>query len=161
MRRSFVLVVGLALLLSGSQGVAHGQAAMAGDEIFIKMLRLDVRQAKRDIIGSGMQFTSEDAALFWPVYDAYQEKLSQVNELRVALVKEYAGAYWSLTDSQARDMAGRWFDYQQQRATLFKELYDQLAKALSPSAALKASQLEHRLNLIIDMQLASELPMLE
>ena len=58
-------------------------------------------------------------------------------------------------------MAKRYFEIEVARKQLLGELYKELAKALTPVQALKACQLENRLDLILEMQMANELPMIE
>lgn len=153
-----VLFTGASLLVSGT---ASAQAVMAGDEMFIEMLKHDVRQARTEVVTNVMQFSAEDAAAFWPVYKEYQAELNKLTDKRVALVKEYAAVYWSITNPQAEELAEKWFEHQKDRPELLKRYYAKFAEALSPAQALKVIQLEHRLNVIIDMQMANELPMLE
>jgi len=139
----------------------EAQAVMAGDEMVIEMLKVDVEQTRREVISSVMDFSADDKAAFWPVYNEYRKKSGELTRKDLALMKEYAAAIWSLTDEQANDMAGRWIKLEVARKQLYGELFNNLAKALSPVQALKACQLENRLDLIIDMQIANELPMVE
>lgn len=140
---------------------AHGQAVMAGDEMFIEMLKHDVDQTRREVIGSVMEFSADDKALFWPVYNEYRKKSEALTKKDLALMKEYAAAYWSLTDEQAREIAGRWIELEVARKKLYGELFGELSKVLSPVQAFKVTQLENRLDLIVDMQIVNELPMVE
>lgn len=162
MKRLSVLVLCLVGGIFGVAGEAHGQAVMAGDEMFIEMLKHDVDQARTDVMTSVMDFSSAaEKAAFWPVYNEYRKKSDELADKDLALVKEYSAAYWSLTDDQAKDMASRWFEIEVQRKMLLKELYNELAEATTPVQALKACQLENRLDLILDMQIANEMPMIE
>jgi len=153
-----LFLVGSFLVVNGS---AHGQAVMAGDEMFIEMLKHEVDQTRTEVMTSVMGFSSDDKAAFWPVYNQYRKESDELAKKDLALMKEYAAAYWSLTDDQAKDMASRWIDLEIERKQLLGELYNELAKVLSPVLALKACQLENRLDLILDLQIANELPMIE
>jgi len=142
-------------------GAAHGQAVMAGDEVFIEMLKHDIDQTRTEVMTSVMGFSAEEKAVFWPVYNEYRKKSDELAKKDLALMKEYSSAYWSLTDDQAEDMAGRYFELEVARKKLLGELYKELAKVVSPVQALKACQLESRLDLVLDTQIANELPMIE
>ena len=142
-------------------GAAHGQAVMAGDEVFIEMLKHDIDQTRTEVMTSVMGFSAEEKAVFWPVYNEYRKKSDELARKDLALMKEYSSAYWSLTDDQAEDMAGRYFELEVARKKLLGELYKELAKVVSPVQALKACQLESRLDLVLDTQIANELPMIE
>ena len=140
---------------------AHGQSVMAGDEMFIEMLKHDIRQARTDVMTSVMQLSTEDAAIFWPIYNEYRKKANELADMELAQINEYAGAYWSLTNTQATDMATKFFDIEGKRLAHLQAFYQGLAEALSPVQAMKAAQLEYRLDLILDMQIVNELPMVE
>lgn len=142
-------------------GAAHGQAVMAGDEMFIDLLKHDIDQARTEVMTSVMGLSAEEKAVFWPVYNEYRKKSDGLAKKDLALMKEYASAYWSLTDDQAKDMAGRYFELEIARKKLLGQLYEELAKVVTPVQALKACQVESRLDLILDTQIANELPMIE
>ena len=161
MKRLSVLVLCLVGGFFAVAGEAYGQAVMAGDEMFIEMLKHDIDQTRTDVMTSVMGLSTEENEVFWPVYNAYRQKSAELAKKDLALVKEYAAAYWSLTDEQAQDMAVRYFDIEVKRKELLAELYKDLAKVVTPVQALKACQLENRLDLILDMQIVNELPMVE
>jgi hypothetical protein len=151
-------LVGLACLAASA---ANAQSVMAGDEMFIEMLKHDIREARTDVMTSVMKLSAEDAAVFWPIYNDYRQKANALADKELAHINEYAGAYWSLTNSQAAEMASNFFKTEGERAALLEELYNNLAEALTPVQALKAAQLEYRLDLVLDMQIVNELPMVE
>lgn len=151
-------LVGMFFILDAS---VEAQAVMVGDELFIEMLKQDVDQARIEVMASVMGLSDEESKVFWPVYNEYRKKSDELATKDLALMKEYAAAYWSLTDDQAKDMAGRYFEMEIARKKLLGELYDGLAKVVTPVQALKACQVENRLDLLLDMQIANELPMIE
>ena len=155
---SALCLVGIFVVVNGA---AHGQAVMAGDEMFLEMLKQDVDETRVEVMASVMGLTEEESKVFWPVYNEYRKRSDELADKDLALTKEYAAAYWSLTDDQAKDMAGRYFEMEVARKKLLSELYDELAKVVTPVQALKACQLENRLDLLLDMQIANELPMIE
>jgi hypothetical protein len=154
------LVVFTGLLLA-STGYARAQAVMAGDSAFIDLLRSDIKRERTDIINRVMEFSADDAAAFWPLFKEYQTKMDAIGDENVAFIKEYAGVYWSLTNPQAKSIGERWFELRLREHKLRQEYFEKFAGALSPVQALKIMQLDHRLDLVIDMQIANELPMVE
>ena len=153
-----ICLVGLVLVASSA---AQAQAVMAGDEMFIEMLKHDIREARTEVMTSVMKLSAEDAAVFWPIYNAYRQKASAQADKELAQINEYAGAYWSLTNSQATEMANEFFAIEGKRLAHLESFYRELAEKLSPVQAMKAAQLEYRLDLILDMQIVNELPMVE
>ena len=153
-----ICLVGAAFVANSA---AHGQAVMAGDEMFIEMLKHDIREARTDVMTSVMKLSSEDAAVFWPIYNDHRQKANVLADKEFNQINEYAGAFWSLTNTQAADMADNFFAIEGKRLALLEGLYRDLAKALSAVEAMKAAQLEYRLDLVLNMQIVNELPMVE
>jgi hypothetical protein len=126
----------------------------------IQSLRADMRADKVTIITQAMRFNDKDAAAFWPVYKKYEFELSKINDAKVELIKDYANKFGSLNDADAKTMADKAFDIEGKRLDLRKKYYKEFNKVLPALTVTKYFQLEHRLDLLVDLQLASQLPSL-
>jgi hypothetical protein len=126
---------------------------------YIELLRSNVRQNKAEIMGAVMQLSASDAAKFWPIYADYTEELTKVNDLRVANIEEYASSYNDLTDEKADELVQTAMQYQKLRAELLAKYYDRMKQALGGITAARFLQVESQLLLIIDLQIASSLPL--
>jgi hypothetical protein len=153
-----ILFAGAALVLSGS---AWAQSAFAGNEAFLQLLKSDIQKETTDIINRTMELSAEDAAAFWPIYNEYDQALDELADSRIQLIKEYSSIYGSISDEKAAELGGRWIDLLAKREKLRGKYYDKFAGVLTPAQAFKVMQIERRLELLIDMQIAKELPMLE
>ena len=58
-------------------------------EILMQKLKAD----KKLLVASNMDLTDAETKGFWPLYDAYQKDLQQMNERLGKLINEYAEAY--------------------------------------------------------------------
>lgn len=125
---------------------------------YIKLLRHNVRSEKSQLMGAVMQLDPDDAAKFWPIYRDYDAELTKLNDLRVANIEEYAKAYNEMTDEKADELIQSAIQYQQQRNELLAKYYGQVRNALGGITAARFLQVEHQLLLIIDLQIASSLP---
>jgi hypothetical protein len=127
-------------------------------QAYIDLLRTDVRQQKAEIMGAVMVLTAEDAAKFWPIYGEYDAELNKLNNQRVENIKEYARNYTQLTDEKADELIQKSLAYQRQRSELFAKTYDRVKEAVGAITAARFAQVEHQLLLIIDLKIASSLP---
>lgn len=127
-------------------------------EEYIKLLREDVRSQKSAVMSEIMQLNADDAAKFWPIYREYDTELTKVNDLRITNIEQYARSYGQLTDEKADELIRRAMTYQQQRADLLATYYDRMKQELGAVTAARFVQVEHQLLLIIDLQIASSLP---
>ena len=143
-----------------SKAPASGSSSAKQKNIneYIQLMRSDVRQQKAEIMGSMMQLSAADAAKFWPIYNDYDAELNKVNDLRVANIKEYARTYNDMTDAKADQLIEAAMAYQKQRSELLSKYYERLKQAVGATTAARFVQVEHQLLLIIDLQIASELP---
>jgi hypothetical protein len=127
-------------------------------QAYIDLMRANVRDQKAEIMGSVMELNAQDAAKFWPIYSEYDAELSKVNDLRVANIKEYAANYSQMTDEKADELIQNAVNYRKQRAELLAKYYGRMKEALGAVTAARFAQIEDQLLLIIDLQIASSLP---
>jgi hypothetical protein len=125
---------------------------------YILLLRKDVNTQKAQIVGQVMQFDAEDAAKFWPIYRDYEADLNKLNDQRVANIQEYARSYTSMTDEKADELIKNAMNFQKQRNELLGKYYEKVRQELGGITAARFMQVEHQLLLIIDLKIASSLP---
>jgi len=127
-------------------------------QAYIDLLRTNVRQQKAEIMGAVMLLSADDAAKFWPIYTEYDAELTKLNNQRVENIKEYARNYTQMTDEKANELIQKSLAYQKQRSELFARTYDRVKQAVGGVTAARFAQVENQLLLIIDLQIASSLP---
>jgi hypothetical protein len=125
---------------------------------YAELLRSDVRAQKVAIITEVMGFTDAEDAAFWPIYREYDLEMAKLGDERVALIAEYAKNYANVTDELADRLASRALELESRRQELKGQVYQKVKKALSPLTAARFLQVEHQLLLLIDLQIASALP---
>lgn len=128
---------------------------------YVELLRSDVRGQKIAILTDVMNFTEAEDAAFWPIYREYELELTTLNDERVTLIKKYADSYGSITDGIADDLIRKALDLEARRHTLKAKAYERVKSALSAKTAARFLQVEHQLLSIIDLQIASSLPVLK
>lgn len=143
------------------KGTQASKAQEQNIQEYIELIRTNVRQEKAQILGSVMQLDASDAAQFWPLYNQYDSELAKLNKLRSDNILEYAENYESMTDAKADALIKKSIEYQKQRTDLLVKCYEKLSKAVGPTVAARFLQVEHQLLLIIDLQIASNLPLME
>jgi len=153
----FALLVVVGCWLPAS---AVGQAKNKDVTSEIESVRADARADKVEIIRQAMNFTPQESAAFWPIYKEYEYDLSKLNDRRVELVKSYAEKYSTLTDDDAKKLSNEQFDLDSSLIDLKRHYYKKFNEKLPATTVSKFFQLEHRLDLLIELKVASELPSL-
>jgi hypothetical protein len=156
-----LLAVSSSASAQGSKPAAATEAREANLRAYVELLRSDVRFEKVAIITEMMQFTEAEDEKFWPVYREYEAALSKVNDDRLALIKDYAAAYENITDEVADRLARGALDLEARRHAVKVQYYDRFKSALSPKTAAKFLQVENQILLIIDLQIAASLPIVQ
>jgi len=157
-----LMLAGATLVKSGvlfAQAQATAQAGVTDKDV--QLLRQDVRSQKKQIVAANMQLTDAEAEKFWPVYDQYTAEVTKLGDTRVALIKQYAQNYDTLTDAQANDLMQKWGGLEESVAQLRLKYIPNFEKVVSAKKTALFFQLDRRLSLIIDLQLASSIPLVQ
>jgi len=128
---------------------------------YIELLRSDMKTQKKFLVSQTMKFSEEDASVFWPIYKEYEIELDKLGDKRLANIKDFVNNYQKMTDLKADELIDQAFNYQEERLSLKRKLYNQIKEKLNPTTAAKFIQLEHQIQLIIDMKINAELPLLK
>ena len=78
-------------------------------------------------------------------------------------IRQFAAAQrvGKMSDQQATTLADRYFQFESQRLDMLKKYHRILSKDLSPIRAAQFSQIEHRVGTVVDLMIASELPLVQ
>lgn len=159
-RRIAALAVVLALVVPAVL-LPAAASAQASPEALLEMMRSDVRTDKMIAMGSALTLSAAEGETFWPIYRAYIQDLSLIGDRRVALIKKFGEEYGSVTDESATTMASDWFAMESDYTKLLKKTHAKVAKEISPIVAVQFVQVENALNMLLRLQMAAELPLVE
>lgn len=159
------LVLGLSCLLATS---VWGQTNSAGagqksdqTQAYTDLLRKNIRTEKQSIVDQAMELEAADKAKFWAVYDKYQKELNGIWDQRLANIKKYAENYTNMTDAVADQLATTALNIEDQNRALRRKYYAQFKAALDARVAARFLQVESALGHLIDLQLASQIPLMK
>ena len=130
----------------------NDQSQGSPDE-FVDLLRKDIRSQKKQIIAENMELSDAEAEKFWPVYDRYAAELSKIYDVKIALLKDYADNYSSMTGEQAENYIRKRAEVEQSIMQLRLKYMPAFRKVLSGRETALFYQLDWRLGLAIDVQL--------
>ena len=99
--------------------------------------------------------------MFWPIYKEYETALTAVGVKRVSLIKEFINNFEMMTDEKAKGLARQAMDIEKERMKLKHACYKKLASEISPIVGARFLQVEGQLNLLLDLQIAEEMPLIE
>jgi hypothetical protein len=167
------LLTGIAILFCCGVGSTQGQSSKTMAEPApaqqdkgisdqdIQMPRKNLRSQRRQVIAANMKVTDAEAEKFWPLYDQYVSELVKINNTKYDLIKQYLQAQGNLTDAQADSAVKQWIGIDQSVSGLRLKYVPAFRKVLSAKNTALFYQLDRRVQLMIDLQLASALPLAE
>ena len=156
------LIVMLTVLLGASGAVAQTATTdQSGTDTDIALLRSDVQAQKTDVIAHTMQLNDADAKAFWPLYREYANQQQVLGDQRVSVIKDYAAHYDTMDDAQADSLMNRELAFEKSRTDLRAAYYPKFKKAIGAKQAAKFIQVDNRLSLLVDLQLANAIPIVQ
>lgn len=157
-KKLFTITGALAIMA----GILAPSAALAQNEMqYMELLRSDIKTQKVAILTEALQLTEEQSAAFWPLYREYDLELSKLGDRRIAQLRSYADNFANLTDEKAKQMASDYFKLEEDRLKLKKNYFKKMEKELGANTAARFTQIENQIELLIDVQLASQMPLIK
>jgi Spy/CpxP family protein refolding chaperone len=149
-------VVALALALTASTASAQEKPA---DNM--QILAEKVKADKKLVVADNMGLTESEAKAFWPVYDAYQKDLAQLNDRLSKLIETYAGYYnnKTLTDANAKELTAEAMAIETAELDLKKSYLPKLYSVLPAVKVARYIQIENKIRAIVKLQIAAAVPL--
>ena len=154
-----VLVFGL--LCASAMAAEEPTAGKAADNMQILMDK--VRADKKLLVATNMKLTEEEAKGFWPVYDAYQKDLQQLNGRYEKALKAYAEAYnkGPVPNETAKQLLDEMLAIDEGEVQLKRSYVPKLEKAMPTSKVARYLQLETKIRSAVRYDLARRIPLIE
>ena len=163
MRNYGIAVLGLCCLMTG--GVLAQAPSGATEDKSLKAyadaMRKDLRAEKHSIVDEAMGLEPADKAKFWGIYDQYEKELKAIWDQRASNIKNYAENFSSMTDAKADEIATAAMNNEQAQSALRKKYYGQYKKAMGARVAARFLQTESALGNLANLQLLSQLPLIQ
>ena len=158
---SILILTGVSRGQSSAQTPSNPPAQNTVDQD-VDLLRKDIRSQKKQIIAANLQLSDAEAVKFWPLYDQYTAELVKINDAKYGVLKEYANTFnSSLTDDHALALTRNLLTVDAQAAQLRLKYVPIFSQVISGKKTALFFQMDRRLVMLIDLQLASQTPMVQ
>jgi Spy/CpxP family protein refolding chaperone len=127
----------------------------------VEMLRANLRANRKKLMAQNMNLSADEATKFWPIFDQYRKEAIKPNDERWALIKEYAANYNTMTDAQAQDYMKRATAVDQELLALRLRYVPVFEKIMSAKKIALWYQIDRHIDLMINLQLSSVIPMVD
>lgn len=126
----------------------------------IQLLRSDLQSGKNRVIADTMKFSDSESSAFWPIYRDFARDQQALGGERLNVIKDYAQHLESMNDATAKQLAQRMIDIESKGVNIRRDYWPKFEKALGAKRAAKFYQVDNRLSMMINIQLAAEIPLI-
>ena len=151
---SFILLVAIALGWPASVGA---QAADQWTEI--QQLQADLKADRQAVVATNLPLTEGEARAFWPVYKEYRGEVERLGDRLAALITVYAASFGTLTDEKADTFFKELLAIERDKVTIREKYLPKVRAVLPAIKAARFLQIENKLDAIVNVTLASEIPL--
>lgn len=152
--RSSLCSIALFVALAAPAG-AQDQAQWTA----IQKLQADVRNDRQALVAENLPLSEAEARAFWPVYQQYANDLGKTSERKASLIAAFASNYDSMDDTKAGAFMKDYLAMEEDRVKVRKKYAEEASKVLGALKAARWMHIETKLDAIINLELASEIPL--
>lgn len=128
---------------------------------YVEISREVLKTEKKAIIAELMQLSEEESAVFWPLYNEFQNKMYEVNTRKVNLIMDFADNFDNMSDEKATEVINTFQSLEMELLKLDKTYAKKFLKILPAQKALRYLQAENKIENLVNAQLALDIPLLE
>jgi len=104
--------------------------------------------------------TESEAIKFWAVYQRYSDELRVPQDEKFQMMHAYARNWNSMSNDDALIFMRRWLEVDEKEIQLRSKYLPQVREVLPGKKAATFFQLDERISMMIDLEFASQLPLL-
>ena len=148
-------------LLAGPAVLAQESQDQAANNM--EIVREKVRADKKLLVAANMELTESEAAAFWPVYEAYQKEIADLNQRTLKVIENYADVYnqGAVSDDAAKKLLDEALAIDSAEVDLRKSYVSKFSKVLPAAKVARYYQIERKIRAAINYELASGIPLVK
>ena len=127
------------------------------------ILRQKVQTDKKLLVAVNMGLTEAEDKKFWPIYDAYQKDLEQIDKRLAKVIAAYAEAYnqGSVPNETAKKLLDEALAVEEAEVALKRSYAAKLAPILPATKVARYIQIENKIRALVRFELADKIPLMK
>ena len=144
-------------------GLAASAMAQTPATNNMEILRQKVKADKKLVVAANLMLTDAEGAAFWPVYEAYQKDLQQINQRMTAVIESYASAYnkGPVANDVAKKLVDESVAIDDAEVKVKSALVPKVMGVLPAAKAARYIQIENKIRAAIRYELAAGIPLVQ
>ena len=135
-------------------------AAQPTTEQVMQQFRDDLQAAAADVMAKGLTLNAEQAAKFWPMFDAFQKEQKAIIDAQLKSLVKYRDTYKTMSDADALAYANSLLARDQNIHDLRVKYLAKFQTVVPTRVAARAIQLDRRLGLVGQVKVSSQVPLI-
>jgi hypothetical protein len=127
----------------------------------LTLTRASIQAQRQAIVATAMDLDDKQTAEFWPVYRAYRVEINKVNDRLQTILTTYLEHYPDVPDPVARQLIDESLRIEQARQDVRSAFLPRFRQVLPDRKVARFLQVEHRLDTIVNAELAERVPLVE
>jgi hypothetical protein len=126
-------------------------------EILLEKVKAD----KKLLVAANMDFTDEEGKKFWPLYDAYQKELEQLDQRLGKAIMEYTEAYnkGPIPNDTANELMWEVLSIEVGEVKSKRSYAEKICEVLSATKTARYMQIETKIRALLKFELAQQIPL--
>ena len=144
-------------------GLVLPAMAQTANTANMEILRQKIKADKKLVVAQNLMLTDAEGTAFWPVYEAYQKDLTQINQRLLAMIQTYADAYKKgpVANDVADKLLGESLAVDEAEVKLKGSYAPKILAVLPATKAARYIQIENKIRAIIRYELADGIPLVQ
>jgi hypothetical protein len=134
-------------------------ASAQSDQDLIEVARSVITTDRKAVMVGAMDLTDTESKDFWSLYHEYRSAMDKIADDRVELVLNYAKLYPNVPEERAKELLNTYTSLEQRHVETRSAYLKKFGKVLPAAKALRFAQIETRLDLLIQLNLAARIPL--
>ena len=148
------------LILIGAPPEAPAESP-GGDLDELMNLQIDdIRSMLGEMIAGVMNFSEAENEAFAPLYEKYETEYDILFDRKLTVIREYQASLDNLDEKKSKDLAERTFEIDKAKVQLSQQYYKEFSRALNAKRAAQIFQVLRRVDLLMDLKIASMVPII-
>ncbi|MFV2061503.1 MAG: hypothetical protein ACC653_12530 [Gammaproteobacteria bacterium] len=157
---AILLTFGLLNTISAAEVIVVELKKVSVDDVY-NMVKTLAESDRKVLIEKNLKMNKEQSQKFWPVYTAYRKDINAVQQQQFDLIKKFAKNYQNLTDDKAAKLLDTHLQSKRNLLNIRKKYLSDFRDSVPAKKIAKFFQVENKLNAIVNVQLAQDIPIVK
>ncbi|QZT38292.1 hypothetical protein K5X82_05155 [Halosquirtibacter xylanolyticus] len=127
----------------------------------LEIIKSELKTEKKELVRRNMNLISDEADIFWPIYNDYQQEKSAIMDERIKVLQHYADQYLVISEEDAKKVALDQFKFRKKSIMLRQKYFKILSKKMSPVYGIRFIQIDRQIDLLIEMKIFESMPLMQ